>query len=58
MQYYNIGAYHVDERFLIVGTTIGGIVVHDFGGNLLYWSDMKGRKLLQESQESMDESQD
>ncbi|KAG2393916.1 hypothetical protein C9374_003680 [Naegleria lovaniensis] len=64
---YNVSTYYADERFLIIGTSFGGIIALDFGGNLLYWSNLKGRTLLDETVTTssaeqpvqvMDESQD
>lgn len=46
---YSVSTYYADERFLIMGTSFGGIIALDFGGNLLYWSNLKGRRLLDET---------
>ncbi|EFC49280.1 hypothetical protein NAEGRDRAFT_78227 [Naegleria gruberi] len=59
--YYTIANFIADDRFLIMGTSFGGIVVNDYGGNLLYWSDLKGRKLVDDEpkeEDKMDDSQD
>ncbi|KAL9655059.1 hypothetical protein ABK040_008842 [Willaertia magna] len=42
---YYVTALYSDERYLILGTNFGGIIVLDYGGQLFYWNDLKGRKV-------------
>ena len=59
---YSITSVLADHRWLILGTSFGGIVTLDFGGSLFYWSDLKGRRLTENNQDTngdqMDDSQD